>query len=103
MNSAWKASSRSQNASCRVPQTCGCRRHSNSGSGSNNCSFRTAIAFDGNGLVRIAVTAPAFSYLWPIEAGSEGLLDQTGACSNQVLSWLRHLDGLRADRDVNSA
>jgi hypothetical protein len=25
----------------RVPQTCGCRRRSNSGSGSNNCSFRT--------------------------------------------------------------
>jgi len=40
-NSTWKASWRSQNASSRAPPTCGCRRRSNSGSGSNNCSFRT--------------------------------------------------------------
>ena len=41
MNSTWRASSRSQNAFCRAPQTCGFRRRSNSGSGSNNCSFQT--------------------------------------------------------------
>jgi hypothetical protein len=35
-----KASWRLQNAFCRAPPTCGCRRHSSSGSGSNNCSFR---------------------------------------------------------------
>ena len=43
MNSTWRASSRSQNAFCRAPQTCGCRRHSNSVSGSNNCSFLTEL------------------------------------------------------------
>jgi hypothetical protein len=32
---------RLQNAFYRAPRTCGCRRSSNSGSGSNNCSFRT--------------------------------------------------------------
>jgi site-specific DNA recombinase len=38
-NSTRKASWRSQNAPCRAPQTCGCRRRSNSDSGSNNSSF----------------------------------------------------------------
>jgi hypothetical protein len=32
---------RSQNVSCCVPPTYGCRRHSNNASGSNNSSFRT--------------------------------------------------------------
>ena len=41
MNSTWRAFWRSQNAFCRAPPTCGCRRHSNSASGSNNCSFQT--------------------------------------------------------------
>ena len=40
--------------------------------------FPNGIAFDGIGFVRTAVTAPAFSYLRPIEAGNEGLVDQTG-------------------------
>ena len=40
--------------------------------------FPEGISFDGNGFVRTAVTAPAFSYLRPIEAGNEGLVDQTG-------------------------
>jgi len=40
--------------------------------------FPDGISFDGNGFVRTAVTAPAFSYLRPILAGDEGLVDQTG-------------------------
>ena len=36
------------------------------------------IAFDGKGFVGTRVTAPAFSYSRPIEAGNEGLVDQTG-------------------------
>ncbi len=40
--------------------------------------FPEGISFDGKGFVRTAVTAPAFSYLRPIEAGNEGLVDQTG-------------------------
>ena len=40
--------------------------------------FPDGIAFDGNGFVRTAVTAPAFSYLRPIEDGNEGLVDLTG-------------------------
>jgi hypothetical protein len=40
--------------------------------------FPAGIAFDKNGFVGTAVTAPAFNYLRPIEAGNEGLVDQTG-------------------------
>jgi hypothetical protein len=40
--------------------------------------FPDGISFDGNRFVRTAVTAPAFSYLRPIESGNEGLVDQTG-------------------------
>ena len=40
--------------------------------------FPDGIAFDGNRFVRTAVTAPAFSYLRPIESGNEGLVDLTG-------------------------
>ena len=40
--------------------------------------FPDGISFDGNGFVRTAVTAPAFSYLRPIEAVNEGLVDLTG-------------------------
>ena len=40
-NSTWKASWRSQNVFCGAPPISVCRRHSSSGSGSNNCSFPT--------------------------------------------------------------
>ena len=40
--------------------------------------FPDGISFDGNGFVRTAVTAPAFSYLQPIESGNERVVDQTG-------------------------
>jgi hypothetical protein len=46
--------------------------------------FPEGISFDGNGFVRTAVTAPAFSYLRPIEAGNEGLVAQTGIEPNLV-------------------
>jgi len=36
------------------------------------------IAFDGKGFVGTGVTAPAFSYLRPIESGNERLVGQTG-------------------------
>ena len=48
--------------------------------------FPGGIAFDGIGFVRTAVTAPAFSYLRPIEAGNEGLVDQICAGSNRLIS-----------------
>lgn len=34
--------------------------------------FPEGIAFDGNGFVGTAVTAPAFNYLRPIATGKEG-------------------------------
>jgi len=40
--------------------------------------FPNGIAFDGNGFVRTAATALAFSCLRPIEAENEGLVAQTG-------------------------
>ena len=36
--------------------------------------FPDGISFDGNSIVRTAATAPAFSYLRPIEGGNEGLV-----------------------------
>ena len=56
--------------------------------------FPEGIAFDGNGFVRTAVTAPAFSYLRLIEAGNEGLVAQTGASWNRVVLWMRQLETL---------
>jgi len=44
--------------------------------------FPDGIAFNGNGFVRTAVTAPVFSYLRPIEGGNEGLVDQNSASWN---------------------
>ena len=40
--------------------------------------FPNGIAFDGNGFVGTAVTAPAFNYLRPEEVGNERLVDLTG-------------------------
>jgi hypothetical protein len=40
--------------------------------------FPDGIAFDGNGFVRTPVTAPAFSYLRPIESENEGLVGAGG-------------------------
>jgi hypothetical protein len=65
-----------------------------SASGSNNCSFLRESRFDGKGFVRTGATAPVFSYLREIETGNEGLVDQTCASSNPLISWLRCIDGL---------
>ena len=51
--------------------------------------FPEGIAFDGNGFVRTAVTAPAFSYLQPIGAGNEGLVGLICSSSNPLLRYLR--------------
>jgi hypothetical protein len=40
--------------------------------------FPDGIAFDGNRFIGTGATAPAFSYLRPVEAGNEGLVDLTG-------------------------
>jgi hypothetical protein len=40
-------------------------------------------------------TAPAFSYLRPIEAGNESLVDQNSASWNHITSWLRRVEALR--------
>jgi DNA invertase Pin-like site-specific DNA recombinase len=50
--------------------------------------FPEGIAFDGNGFVRTAVTAPAFSYLREIGAGKEGLVDQLLRSWNRLTKWL---------------
>jgi hypothetical protein len=49
--------------------------------------FPDGIAFDGNGFVRTAVTAPAFSYLRRMESGNEGLVDQSS--TSELTRWLR--------------
>jgi site-specific DNA recombinase len=40
--------------------------------------FPDGISFDGNGFVGTRVTAPAFSYLRPIDGGNERVVDLTG-------------------------
>ena len=40
--------------------------------------FPDGIAFDGKSFVETAATAPAFSYVRPIEGGNKSLVDQTG-------------------------
>jgi hypothetical protein len=57
--------------------------------------FPDGIAFNGNGFVRTVVTAPAFSYLRPIESGNEGLVDQSNASWNRVTDWLQTIVQLR--------
>jgi hypothetical protein len=56
--------------------------------------FPDGIAFDGNRFVGTRVTAPAFSYLRPIEAGNEGLVAQNSASWNRAAQWLRLIAGL---------
>jgi hypothetical protein len=53
--------------------------------------FPEGIAFDGNGFVGTRVTAPAFSYLRPIEGGNEGVVDQNSASWNRIAGWLKAL------------
>jgi hypothetical protein len=57
--------------------------------------FPDGISFDGNGFVRTAVTAPAFSYLRPIEAGNEGLEAQICPRWNPLTSWMRLIEHFR--------
>jgi UDP-N-acetylmuramyl pentapeptide synthase len=57
--------------------------------------FPQGVAFDGNGFVGTAVTAPAFSYLQAVADGKERMVDPRFSSWNQIASWLRQLDGLR--------
>ena len=54
--------------------------------------FPEGIAFDGNGFVRTAVTAQAFSYLREIETGKEGLVAQIFPRWNPLTSWMRQIE-----------
>jgi hypothetical protein len=55
--------------------------------------FPEGIAFDGNGFVGTAVTAPVFSYLRRIEGGNEGLVAQIFPRWNRMAEWLREAEG----------
>ena len=58
--------------------------------------FPDGIAFDGNGFVRTALTAPAFSYLRPIRGANEGVVDQNRASWNRIGVFLMKIEGLRS-------
>jgi hypothetical protein len=49
---------------------------SKSAEGFQQLFYPEALSLNGKGVVRTAVTAPAFSYLRPIEGGNEGLVAQ---------------------------
>jgi hypothetical protein len=57
--------------------------------------FPDGIAFDGNGFLGTAVTAPAFSYLRPMNGGNEGLVDHMVLSWNHILDQLKQLDTFR--------
>ena len=57
--------------------------------------FPDGIAFDGNRFIGTGATAAAFSYLRGLETEKEGLVDQTRASWNPVISWLRQIEALR--------
>jgi hypothetical protein len=48
-----------------------------------------------NGFVRTAVTAPAFSYLRPIEGGNEGWVDQICPRWNRLQPWFELAEALK--------
>ena len=54
--------------------------------------FPDGIAFDGNGFVGTAVTAPAFSYLREIETGNERMVAQIFPRWNPLTSWIRQIE-----------
>ncbi len=58
--------------------------------------FPQGVAFDGNGFVGTAVTAPAFSYLQPVPNEKERMVDQTRASWNPLSTWLRQIDTIRS-------
>jgi hypothetical protein len=57
--------------------------------------FPQGVAFDGNGFVGTAVTAPAFSYLQPVADGKERMVDQNSASWNRIAGWLHRMEVLR--------
>jgi len=59
--------------------------------------FSEGISFDGKECVRTAVTAPAFNWLQPTEPSTTRMVDLSWRDSNQIVQWLRRIDGLRAD------
>ena len=78
MNSTWKASWRSQNACWPRAADLWVQASLEQRQRFQQLFFPNGIAFDGNGFVGTRVTAPAFSYLRPIDGGNENLVDQTG-------------------------
>ena len=53
------------------------------------------MSFDGKGFVGTRVTAPALSYLRPIEGRNERMVDQNSASWNRIADWLRRVEVLR--------
>ncbi len=54
--------------------------------------FPEGISFDGNGFVRTAVTAPAFSYLRPIGDENRRMVAQIFPRWNPLTSWMRQIE-----------
>ena len=57
--------------------------------------FPEGIAFAGNRFNRTAVTAPLFRYLAPSESDAESLVSRNFTSWNQMMAWLRQVEGLR--------
>jgi hypothetical protein len=56
--------------------------------------FPEGIAFDGNRFNRTAATAPLSNYLAPSESADEKMVTQIFTSWNQMVTWLRQLQGL---------
>jgi len=57
--------------------------------------FPQGVAFDGNGVVGAAVTAPAFSYSQPVADGKERMVAQIFPRWNPLTSWMRQIEGFQ--------
>jgi len=78
LNSTYRASWPSQNASCRAPHTCGSRRRWTTSRRLQQLFFPEGIAYDGIRFNRTAVTAPLFNYLAPDQSAEEIVVSQIG-------------------------
>jgi len=57
--------------------------------------FPEGVAFDGKRFVRTGVSSPAFKYLTAVQPAENKLASLMPVSWNQIVPWLRQIDGLR--------
>lgn len=57
--------------------------------------FPNGVVFDGKKFVRTGVSTPAFKYLTSVEPAENHMASPIPGSWNQIISWLRQVDGVR--------